>query len=173
MAFETINETYPTLPEEDPRKYGYIEGYTSNTVGAQALKACDNTLTFVMPVCGHCGEYIGAVAIREAPETFGRHSIGPRDIFIAYDFDPWRCPKCETPFVRADLDLAERKCVLNGETQADATARDNLVAAVLAEVEECMRAYEDDDDGYILKKCEFEFFMREIKNEYLKGETNT
>ena len=48
-----------------------------------------------------------------------------------------------------------------------------LAPSVLAEVEECMRAFEDDDDGYILKKCEFEFFMREIKNEYLKGESNT
>lgn len=38
MAFEIINETYPTLPEEDPKKYGYIEGYTSNTVGATYLR---------------------------------------------------------------------------------------------------------------------------------------
>lgn len=38
MSFEIINETYPTLPEEDPRKYGYIEGYTSNTVGATYLR---------------------------------------------------------------------------------------------------------------------------------------
>ena len=45
-----------------------------------------------------------------------------------------------------------------------------LATSVLAEVEACMRAYEDDDDGYILKKCEFEFFMREIKDEYIKGE---
>lgn len=50
---------------------------------------------------------------------------------------------------------------------------ERLATDVLAEVEESMRLFEDDDDGYILKKCEFEFFMREIKNEYRKGETNT
>lgn len=37
MAFEIVNETYITLPDEDPKKYGYIEGYTSNTVGATYL----------------------------------------------------------------------------------------------------------------------------------------
>ena len=38
MAFEIINETYPTLENEDPKKYGYIEGYTSNTVGETYLR---------------------------------------------------------------------------------------------------------------------------------------
>lgn len=38
MAFEIVNETYGTLPHEDPKKYGYIEGYTSNTVGETYLR---------------------------------------------------------------------------------------------------------------------------------------
>ena len=38
MAFKIVNETYTTLPEEKPEKYGYIEGYTSNTVGATYLR---------------------------------------------------------------------------------------------------------------------------------------
>lgn len=38
MAFEIVNETYTTLPGEDPKKWGYIEGYTSNTVGETYLR---------------------------------------------------------------------------------------------------------------------------------------
>ena len=45
MAFKIVNETYGTLPEESPEKYGYIEGYTSNTVGATYLRLC----TFMVP----------------------------------------------------------------------------------------------------------------------------
>lgn len=38
MAFEIINETYTTLPGQDPKRWGYIEGYTSNTVGETYLR---------------------------------------------------------------------------------------------------------------------------------------
>lgn len=38
MAFEIVNETYVTLDREDPKKWGYIEGYTSNTVGETYLR---------------------------------------------------------------------------------------------------------------------------------------
>lgn len=38
MAFEIINETYDTAPDENPKKWGYIEGYTSNTVGETYLR---------------------------------------------------------------------------------------------------------------------------------------
>lgn len=38
MAFKIVNETYTTLPGENPEKYGYVEGYTSNTVGATYLR---------------------------------------------------------------------------------------------------------------------------------------
>lgn len=37
MAFEIVNETYITLDGENPKKYGYIEGYTSNTIGKTYL----------------------------------------------------------------------------------------------------------------------------------------
>lgn len=38
MAFKIVNETYTTLPGENPEKHGYVEGYTSNTVGATYLR---------------------------------------------------------------------------------------------------------------------------------------
>ena len=38
MAFEIVNETYPTFEEQDPKRWGYIEGYTSNTVGETYLR---------------------------------------------------------------------------------------------------------------------------------------
>ncbi len=38
MAFEIVNETYISAPGEDPKQWGYIEGYTSNTVGATYLR---------------------------------------------------------------------------------------------------------------------------------------
>ena len=38
MAFEIVNETYATKPGENPKKWGYIEGYTSNTVGKTYLR---------------------------------------------------------------------------------------------------------------------------------------
>lgn len=38
MAFEIVNETYTTLPGQDPKRWGYVEGYTSNTVGETYLR---------------------------------------------------------------------------------------------------------------------------------------
>ena len=38
MAFEIVNETYYSGPNENPKKWGYIEGYTSNTVGETYLR---------------------------------------------------------------------------------------------------------------------------------------
>lgn len=38
MAFEIVNETYLCSQGENPKKYGYIEGYTSNTVGETFLR---------------------------------------------------------------------------------------------------------------------------------------
>lgn len=38
MAFKIVNETYATLPGENPEKHGFVEGYTSNTVGATYLR---------------------------------------------------------------------------------------------------------------------------------------
>lgn len=38
MSFEIVNETYVCLSGEDPKRMGYIEGYTSNTVGKTYLR---------------------------------------------------------------------------------------------------------------------------------------
>ena len=38
MAFEIVNETYYTDEGQDPKRFGYIEGYTSNTVGETYLR---------------------------------------------------------------------------------------------------------------------------------------
>ncbi len=38
MAFKIVNETYECSPDENPERYGYIEGYTSNTVGETYLR---------------------------------------------------------------------------------------------------------------------------------------
>lgn len=40
---------------------------------------------------------------------------------------------------------------------------------IFAEIEDSMSCFEDDDDGYLLKKCEFEFFMRELKKKIHGG----
>ena len=44
MAFEIVNETYVTLDGETPKKHGYIEGYTSNTVGETYLRLNINSI---------------------------------------------------------------------------------------------------------------------------------
>ena len=45
MPFKIVNETYYTDENENPERYGYIEGYTSNTVGATFLRInCKVTL---------------------------------------------------------------------------------------------------------------------------------
>lgn len=38
MAFEIINETYEVTEGQDPKRFGYLEGYTSNTVGETYLR---------------------------------------------------------------------------------------------------------------------------------------
>jgi len=38
MPFKIVNETYTTLPGQNPKRWGYIEGYTSNTVGKTYLR---------------------------------------------------------------------------------------------------------------------------------------
>lgn len=49
---------------------------------------------------------------------------------------------------------------------AEGYHKQNEVAREIFEkIEDCMSCFEDDDDGYLLKKCEFEFFMRELKKE--------
>lgn len=53
-------------------------------------------------------------------------------------------------------DLIASNKVIEAETRKE-TAKE-----IIATVKSCMQDFEDDDDGYILKKCEFEFFMREL-----------
>lgn len=43
---------------------------------------------------------------------------------------------------------------------------------IFAKIEDSMSCFEDDDDGYLLKKCEFKFFMRELKKEYMEESGN-
>lgn len=38
MPFKIVNETYACPNGENPERYGYIEGYTSNTVGETYLR---------------------------------------------------------------------------------------------------------------------------------------
>ena len=38
MPFEIVNETYEIIEGQDPKRFGYIEGYTSNTVGETYLR---------------------------------------------------------------------------------------------------------------------------------------
>ena len=45
MPFKIVNETYYTEEGQNPERYGYIEGYTSNTVGETFLRInCKATL---------------------------------------------------------------------------------------------------------------------------------
>jgi hypothetical protein len=44
--------------------------------------------------------------------------------------------------------------------------KSDVAREIFEEIEECMSCFEDDDDGYLLKKCEFEYFMRELKKKY-------
>ena len=44
MSFEIVNETYVTPEEQDPKRWGYIEGYTSNTVGETFLRLNINSI---------------------------------------------------------------------------------------------------------------------------------
>jgi hypothetical protein len=53
----------------------------------------------------------------------------------------------------------------NFETAGYRKASD-VAREIFEEIEKCMSCFEDDDDGYLLKKCEFEFFMRELKKKY-------
>ena len=38
MAFEIVNRVYNTLSHEDPKKYGYVEGYTSSSAMGTYLR---------------------------------------------------------------------------------------------------------------------------------------
>lgn len=44
--------------------------------------------------------------------------------------------------------------------------RKETAKEIIANLKRCMQAYEDDDDGYLLKKCEFKSFMLELAKQY-------
>ena len=46
--------------------------------------------------------------------------------------------------------------------KVEEAANKKTAKEVLKEVRDAMKCFEDDDDGYLLKKCEFEYFMREL-----------
>lgn len=64
--------------------------------------------------------------------------------------------------------LAGAKALFNaGYRKQSEVARE-----IFEKIENCMSCFEDDDDGYLLKKCEFKFFMRELKKEYTEESVN-
>lgn len=50
--------------------------------------------------------------------------------------------------------------------------QNEVAKEIFEEIEDSMSCFEDDDDGYLLKKCEFKFFMRELKKEYTEESVN-
>lgn len=52
---------------------------------------------------------------------------------------------------------------------ADVVPKSEVAREIFEEIETCMKNFEDDDDGYLLKMCEFEFFMRELKKKYTEN----
>lgn len=84
-----------------------------------------------------------------------------------------RCSKKLCPMQVGTVDnctLTKEQCPYFTEDVDYQNILNQIKAAVakeiFAEIETCMKDFEDDDDGYILKKCEFEFFMREIRDKY-------
>ena len=61
----------------------------------------------------------------------------------------------------------ERNC-----KKYDYRKQSDVAREIFGEIEDRMSCFEDDDDGYLLKKCEFEFFMRELKKKYTEEPVN-
>ena len=83
-------------------------------------------------------------------------------------------PKSEVDNLKVLLEMKEKayeglKELYDTDTEALVKAREKteveVAREIFKEIETCMKNFED-DDGYLLKKCEFEFFMRELKKEY-------
>ena len=83
-------------------------------------------------------------------------------------------PKIEVDNLKVLLEMKEKayeglKELYDTDTEALVKAREKteeeVAREIFEEIETCMKNFED-DDGYLLKKCEFEFFMRELKKEY-------
>lgn len=77
-------------------------------------------------------------------------------------------PKSDAEFWKQSSE--EFAKVLSGVLRSHCEVRQEVAREIFADIETCMKDFEDDDDGYILKKCEFEFFMRELKKKYTEKE---
>ena len=77
-------------------------------------------------------------------------------------------PKSELEKAELDVEVlgAELSRYTENLMQMREQDKRNIAREIFEEIETCMKDFEDDDDGYLLKKCEFEFFMREIKEKY-------
>lgn len=76
------------------------------------------------------------------------------------DKSPW---KLEQDFTGCNINSSDVSEFLYN---AGYRKQSDVAREIFREIEDCMSCFEDDDDGYLLKKCEFEFFMRELKKKY-------
>lgn len=82
--------------------------------------------------------------------------------------DDYQEAKREVEMLQGALKAEEQHNELTMEMakKALANAKAEVAREIFEEIKICMKNFEDDDDGYLLKKCEFEFFMRELKKKY-------
>ena len=73
--------------------------------------------------------------------------------------DNCKLTKEQCPYFTQDIDYQKVLNLIKAEVARE----------IFEEIETCMKDFEDDDDGYLLKKCEFEFFMREIRDKYTEN----
>lgn len=128
-------------------------------MGAQALEY--SHLTMVLPKCGRCGAYIPGVAVRHSEEPSIHVHQPAHLVVLGRDIDPWSCPKCGMPFVRVDIDVVARVCVLKGADEADTTARDLIGAAGWVKVvrcKDCVFCHRKKDGTYDPENITCEYF---------------
>lgn len=80
----------------------------------------------------------------------------------------------EAEMLQGALKAEERHNELTMQIAQIALKNEKIEVArkIFEEIEDSMSCFEDDDDGYLLKKCEFEFFMRELKKKYMEESGN-
>lgn len=76
-------------------------------MGADALER--QKLSFVSPVCGHCGYNLLGLRIRYD------EVIQHKNLAAATNIDPPCCPRCKTFFTRVDIDFEKQICTAQGE----------------------------------------------------------
>lgn len=76
-------------------------------------------------------------------------------------------PKSEVEKLKADLIVwKQNRFNIYQRLELYEITRQKVAREIFEDVKTCMKNFEDDDDGYLLKKCEFEFFMRELEKIY-------